>query len=209
MKPIQILLLDDHALVRAGMRLLIDEEPDLKVVAEAVNLREARTHLKSNPVDLVVMDYSLPGPNGDVLTEALLEEFSDLVILATTSSTEPRVIRAMLAAGAKGYLVKGASREEFLRAIRTTAAGQPFLSPEATTGLLRNFDPPIEPSPRELDVLRLIAEEYTTKEIAQRLHLSPKTVENHRTSLLQKVGARNVVGLVRFALRAGWIENKT
>ena len=203
---IRLLIVDDHTMVRQGMRLLLEKEADMEVVGDVGTSSEAFEAMRSNEVDLVIMDFSLNGETGDQITSRLKEEFPKVKIIATTSFDEPHIVKAMLKAGASSYLVKGATRKEFLEAIRLTARGQTFLSPSATQALLQDSGSPVQLTARETEILKLIAAQMTTNEIANQLHLSSKTVENHRLNLMQKIGARNVVGLVIYAFRNGYVE---
>lgn len=223
--PINILIVDDHELVRQGMRLLLDREADLHVVEDVGDLAEAMDALGRETVDLVIMDYSLKGEKGDDNTRTILKTYPELRVLATTSFDDRSTIEAMLKAGARGYVLKDAAKEDFLLAVRNTAAGRTHLGPDVADKLLVDLlpgeaqAPKPEPkptkewegempdlTPREKEVLTLIAQEYTTKEIGEKLFISPKTVENHRINLMQKTGSRNLAGLVRLAMRWGLVE---
>lgn len=218
-QSIKILIVDDHSLVRQGMRMMLDREADLQVAGDVGNLAEALALLSREPVDLVIMDYSLKGETGDDNTRAILAAHPGLSVLATTSFDDRSTIEAMLGAGARGYVLKDAAKEEFLAAVRNTAAGRTHLSPEVTEALIGGLLPqgrdaaapaatlPADLTPRERDILLLIVQEHTTREIAEKLFISPKTVENHRINLMQKTGARNLAGLVKYALKHGLIEN--
>lgn len=219
---IKILIVDDHQLVRQGMRLLLDREEDMEVAGDVGDLKEALEILSAKAVDLVIMDYSLKGEKGDENTRVILSNYPALKVLATTSFNDRSTIEAMLRAGAKGYVLKDAARDDFLRAVRETAAGRTHLGPEVAEALLGDLIPghskpvtapsaarapaPVEITPREREVLVLITQELTTREIGEKLFISPKTVENHRINLMQKTGARNIAGLVKYALRHGLVD---
>lgn len=203
MKDIKILIIDDHTLVRQGMQMILEQESDLTVVGDVSHLFAALEILRREMVDLIIMDYSLENETGDENSKRILAEFPQVRILAVSSFSDASVVRAMLEAGATSYLIKGGSKEDLLMAARATAEGQTFISGKVSRSLLLPSSAPVELTNREKEVLRLITQEHTTKQIADTLNISPKTVEKHRLNLMQKTGAKNVVGLVRYALKSG------
>lgn len=201
-EPARLVLVDDHALVRSGVRTLLESQPDLEVAAEAAHGREALDLLEDRAADLVVMDISMPVLDGLQATAALRERSPDLrVLMLTMHATEPYLKRA-LAAGARGYCVKTAPSSELLGAIQVVLRGERYVSPRI---------PVVEGSPdrltrRQMQTLELIALSYTTKEIAKELGISVKTVESHRTALMRQLDLHDLAGLVRYAIRMGVVS---
>lgn len=212
----RILLADDHAVVRRGLRALLDAEPDLRVVAEASDGIEARERGHGDGIDLAVLDVSMPGLTGLQVAAALARERPGLRILMLSMHDDEQYLFEALKAGASGYVLKSADNREFIEACRATMRGEPFLYPSAVTTLMRGYieraaageeDAPRSPlTPREREVLKLIAEGHTGQEIAALLHISRKTADNHRASILEKLGLRHRVDLTRYAIRSGLVE---
>jgi len=210
--PIRILLAEDHALVRAGIRSLLASVPDLAVVGEAGDGREALAILERIPADVVILDITMPGMNGLEAASRIAERWpATKVIILSMHSNEEYVSRA-LRAGAAGYLLKDAGTSELEAAIRAVVRGQTFLSaavsrrPAAGDGVTKGPTPLEALTPRQREVLQLIAEGHSTKGTAAVLGLSVKTVETHRTQLMQRLAIHDVAGLVRYAMRAGLIN---
>ncbi len=211
---IRVLLVDDHDLVRAGFCRLLQDCPDVEVVGEAGSGQEALRLVCRLKPDLVLMDLSMPGMDGIETTRTVVEENPGVrVLILTMHRGEEYAVRA-LAAGARGFLEKKASRQDLIQAVRKVAAGGFYLSPELSARLPQRYTQkgkeasPLELlSHRELQVLKRLAEGSTLREIAQELHLGVKTVETYRARLLAKLGLRTPVALVRFALRHGVIED--
>jgi DNA-binding NarL/FixJ family response regulator len=212
---IRILLADDHALVRAALRAILEQMSDVEVVAEVSNGREALRFIADLKPDLVLLDISMPELNGiEVVAEAGRQRRRTRAIIVSMHIDEHYVRRA-LAAGAAGYLVKNSDRRELEMAVRAVARGETWLTPAVAKlvaaayarGKEGEADGPFELlTPRQREVLQLIAEGFSTKEIAQRLRLSGKTVETHRTQLMKRLGIRGIAGLVRYAMRVGIIS---
>jgi DNA-binding NarL/FixJ family response regulator len=212
---IRILLADDHALVRAGLRVILEEMPDVEVVAEVSNGRQALRVIEDLKPDLALLDISMPELNGiEVVAEAGRQRRPTRAIILSMHLDDHYVRRA-LAAGAAGYLVKNSDRRELEMAVRAVARGETWLTPpvaklvaaEYARGDERHPEGPFELlTPRQREVLQLIAEGNSTKQIAQRLRLSAKTVETHRTELMKRLGIRGIAGLVRYAIRVGIIS---
>lgn len=202
---IRILLVDDHQVVREGLRALLDVEPDFDVVGEATDGFEAVRLTGELGPSLVVMDVGLPGATGVDATKRIAERYPGVrVVMLSMHDDGPTVERA-LRAGAEGYVLKGAGSGVLKEAIRVVAAGERYLSPEVAEYLLAVAEPNRRPglTQREREILKLVAEGHTGKQIANLLAISPKTVENHRGHIMDKLGIRTTAGLVRYALKAG------
>jgi DNA-binding NarL/FixJ family response regulator len=194
----RIVLADDHALVRQGFRSLLSEIADFEVVGEAANGREALKLIRALAPEVALMDISMPELNGlDATAHALREQPQLKVIILSMHATEAYVLEA-LRAGAAGYLLKDADAGELERAIRAVARGERYLTPSVPEAEVL--------SRRQREVLQLIAEGRSTREIAGRLHLSVKTIETHRAQLMQRLEIFDVAGLTRYALRIGLID---
>lgn len=210
MRPIRVVLADDHALVRSGMRALLEQLDGVVVVGEAADGREAVAQVARLRPHVVLMDISMPELNGLEATERLRREHPEVrTILLSMHADEAYVGRA-LAVGAAGYVLKSAGAVELELAIRAVARGDSFLSPAVARRVMRGGLPTSEPEPslsaRQREVLQLIAESNSTKQIAAKLGLSPKTVETHRANLMARLSIRDVPGLVRYAIRAGLVD---
>ena len=213
--PLRILLADDHVTMRHGLRLLIDSQPDMKVVSEASDGSAAMQNALAVKPDVIVMDISMPGMNGLAATRALKEKQPDVVIVTLTRHGDDAYVQELLRAGVAGYVLKQSAPAELLQAIRAAAAGGHYLD-SALTGrvtarLLGRADKVNQPaatlSERETAVLRLIASGYSNKEIAARLSLSVKTVEAHKANAMRKLGLTGRIGIVKYAVLQGWLEN--
>jgi len=211
--PIRILLADDHQMVRHGLRLLLDEEPDLQVVAEAGDGAEAVRRALEDDVDLAVLDVAMPRLTGIQAARELGARRPELRVLVLSMHDNEQFFFEALRAGASGYVLKSAAHEDLVAACRAVARGEPFLYPRAVAALVRELlerDPaevPEDPlTPRESEVVKLIAEGLTSREIAELLTISDKTVERHRANVLEKLGLRDRVALTRYAIRRGLVE---
>ena len=211
----RILLADDHNVVREGLRMVLDSAPDLEVVAEASDGAEAVELGLSEEVDLAVLDISMPRMTGLQAAHELSKRRPDLKILILSMHDNEQYFFEALKAGASGYVLKSAQNRELIEACRATMRGEPFLYPAAVTALVRDYleraregdESPEDPlTPRELEVVKLIAEGHTSEEIAQMLVISKKTVDRHRANILEKLGMRNRVELTRYAIRRGLVE---
>jgi DNA-binding NarL/FixJ family response regulator len=211
---IRVLIADDHALVRDAIRGLLEKQPDIEVVAEAADGAEALERAAEFTPDVVVMDIGMRGMSGIEATGHLAEAAPGARVLAVSMHTEREFVAEMLKAGASGYIVKDDALEDVLDAVRTVAAGGTYLSSTVAGVVIGDYvrqlnepttdqraDTPL--TARELEVLALIAEGCTTKEIASRLGVSVKTVETHRRQIMEKTGIFSVVGLAKYALRLG------
>jgi len=216
-KPVRLVLADDHTLVRAGIRALLEKLPGMEVVGEAGDGREVLKLVKLHRPDVVLMDIAMPGLNGLEAAARLAKEFPDVrVIILSMHHNEEYVWRA-LKAGAAGYLLKKAATAELATALQHVAHGEIYLSQEISTRLPQNFlldgiakrKSPLEQlTGRQREILQLIAEGQNTKGIAEVLKVSPKTVEYHRMKLMDCLNVHDVPGLVRFALRAGLLPQE-
>jgi DNA-binding NarL/FixJ family response regulator len=211
----KILVADDHEIVRGGLKRLLDAEPDLEVVAEAANGVEAVEQGLRDDVDLAILDISMPEKTGLQAAQELHRRRTGLRVLILSMYDNEQFLFEALKAGASGYVLKSGADDDIVHACRAAMRGEPFLYPSAVHALIRDVveraaedrEDEVDPlTPRELEVLKLIAEGYTSKEIASKLVLSVKTVERHRANILGKLGMRDRVGLTRYAIRRGLIE---
>lgn len=207
---IRILLADDHAVVRHGFCMILAAQADLEVIGEAANGREAVEQATALQPDLVVMDVSMPELNGIEATRRLLEAAPRCRVLALSMHRDAVYVREILRAGARGYLLKDAVVSDLLAAVRAVAQGQGYLSPEVSDAVLDDYrkhvrDPIDLLSSREREVLQLIAEGSTNKDIASRLNLSVYTVDSHRSRIMEKLNLHSANELIRFAIRNGLI----
>jgi len=207
---IRILLADDHSIMRDGIRALLGKYPEFLVVGEAQNGREAvQQALKLHP-DVVIMDIAMPDLNGIEATRQLIAQNPRMKIIALSMHADKRFVTEMLTAGASGYLQKNCAFKNLEKAIRVAVSGQIYLSPEitgvvvASLKLLPSSAAPANPlSPKEREVLQLLAEGSATKEIADRLGVSAKTIDTHRQRIMDKLGLRSIAELTKFAIREG------
>ena len=207
----RILIADDHGIVRGGMKLLIDRQPDMEVVAEACDGVEAVERALATKPDLCVLDVSMPRMTGLQAARQIRAHLPGTQVLALSMHDDDRYVFDALKAGASGYVLKTQADTDLLSAIRAVERGEPFLTPEAQRALIKDVldrgptgDEDL--TPREEEVVKLVAEANTTKQIAEILHLSEKTIENHRANAMRKLGMRDRVELVRYAIRRGLIE---
>ena len=213
MKVIRVLLADDHTLVRVGFRRLLEGIPGIQVVGEASDGREALPMIETKRPDMVLMDIGMPGLNGLEATARVTHDLPGIrVIILSMHSDKEYVLRA-LRAGASGYLLKDADINQLEMAIKAVAAGETFLSPSISRHVISDYvqrvgaepSPRDELTPRQREILQLIAEGRSKQDIAQTLGVSVKTVETHRDQMMERLGIHDVAGLVRYAIRAGII----
>jgi DNA-binding NarL/FixJ family response regulator len=211
----RILLADDHAVVRGGLRMVLDAEPDLQVVREASDGVEAVQIVLRDEIDLAVLDVSMPRMTGLQAAREISQRRPDVRVLMLSMHDNEQYFFEALKAGASGYVLKTAANADFVEACRATMRGEPFLYPSAAAAIMRDYlerasrgeETPSDPlTPRELDVLKPIAEGHTSEEIAEMLFISKKTVDRHRANILEKLGMRNRVELTRYAIRRGLVE---
>ena len=207
---IRVLLVEDHAMVRAGLRALLERAGDIHVLGEASNGQEAIEMTRELKPDLVLMDIMMPRLNGIQAAEQMREMKLPVNILLLSMYSDEGLIRRALQSGVKGYVLKTAVSEELIRAIHAVARGETYLSLEVSTLVLEDTvhprrtesdDPLDQLSPREKEILQLIAEGLTSMKIAESLSISEKTVEKHRASLMEKLNVHNLAGLVRLAVK--------
>ena len=212
----RILIAEDHALVRQGFRSLLSGVADFEVVGEAADGREALRLIRELTPDIVLMDISMPQLNGLDATARALRERPELKVLVVSMHATQTYVLEALRAGAAGYLLKDAEASELERAIRAVTRGERYLTPAITQHVIDSVTRAAQRgeqagaaealSPRQREVLQLIAEGRSTREIAERLHLSPKTIETHRAQLMERLQIFDVAGLTRHALRIGLID---
>jgi DNA-binding NarL/FixJ family response regulator len=214
MNPVRVLLADDHTLVRAGLRKLLEATPDYVVVGEAgdgLALLELAQQLQPG---LVLMDIAMPGLNGIEATARLVKSWPNIKVLILSMHQNEEYVRQALRQGAVAYLLKDAAPLELELALSAVMRGETYLSPAVSKGVVHDYvqrlrdeeQPTTALSPRQREVLQLVAEGHSTKEIARRLDLSVKTVDTHRSQLMKQLDIHEVAGLVRYAMRAGLVS---
>lgn len=208
---VRVLLADDHALVRHGLRMVLDATPDLAVVAEAGDGAEAVELGLREDVHLAVLDVMMPRKTGLQAAAELARRRPELKLLMLSMHDSEQYLFEALKAGASGYVLKTAADRDLVEAVRAAMRGEPFLYPAAVTALIRDYlvreETPAGPlTPRELEILKLIAEAYTSDQIAHELTISRRTVDRHRENILAKLGMRDRVELTRYAIRCGLID---
>ncbi|WP_433500987.1 response regulator [Sphaerimonospora sp. CA-214678] len=211
----RILLADDHALVRHGLRLILDAEPDLMVVAEAADGAEAVEAVAGGGIDVAILDIAMPRMTGIQAAREISRRAPGVRILILSMYDNEQYFFEALKAGASGYVLKSVADQDLLEACRAAVRGEPFLYPGAVTALIRDYlhrarqgeqMPESILTPREEEIVKLIAEGNSAKQIAETLFISVKTVDRHRANILQKLGMRDRLELTRYAIRAGLIE---
>jgi DNA-binding NarL/FixJ family response regulator len=213
MSKIRVLLADDHAIVREGLKALVNSQSGMEVVGEAADGPAAVSLTAELDPDVVVVDVSMPGLNGVQVTALLRAARPDRRVLVLTVHEDKGYLQLLLEAGASGYVLKRAAASELVRAIRVVAEGGTYLDPPLAGNIVDSFvrppadrDPAVELSERESEVVRLIALGYSNKEIAAQLKVSVKTVETYKTRSMEKLHIRSRVDIVRYAVRRGWLE---
>jgi DNA-binding NarL/FixJ family response regulator len=210
-----VFLADDHVVLREGLALLIDAQPDMQVVGQVGDGRLVLQEVQSSKPDVVIVDVSMPNMNGAQVTAQIRESCPQTRMLALTRHSEEGYIRQMLQAGAQGYVLKQAGAEELVNAVRAIASGGTFLDPSLANRVVNRFvrgqgDEAMwqgsNLSEREIEVVRLTAYGYSNKEIAAQLDLSVKTVDTYKARAMEKLGLHSRAALVRYALQQGWME---
>ena len=210
---IRVLIVDDHAVVRSGLRHVLEAESDIEVVGEASDMSEAVLEARAQKPDVVLMDVVMPGSSGIEATPAVLKEAPEAKVLVLSMQDDPRYVREAFSAGASGYVLKEAADTEVVGAVREVAGGGSYVHPTLGARLVtaeaeeraREEDDPL--SEREREVLRLLALGHTNQEIAESLYLSVRTVETHRSHIMQKLRLSNRAELVRYAIDRGFLED--
>lgn len=213
MKSIRILLADDHALVRAGIRALVERLPEVTVIAEAKDGNQACQLVSEKRPDLVLMDIAMPGLNGLAATARIDQDFPDVRVIILSMYSDEAYIREAIAAGAAGYLLKRSAAVELEDAIKAVANGGTYFSALISNNnagrpgqLCTNHASLDQLTARQREILKLIAERQSTREIGRTLEISVKTVETHRAQLMERLNIHDIPGLVRFAIRAGLVS---
>jgi two-component system response regulator NreC len=217
MAQIRLLLVDDHEVVRTGLRMLLESQPEMDIVAEASTAAEALNLVASQPIDVVVMDITLPDLSGIEATRLIKQRHPDIAVVALTIHDDEQYFFEMLQAGASAYVPKRAAPDDLISAIRAARSGEIYLYPSLAKALVSDFltrrqtEPQEEGSmesltPREQEVLELLAEGGSNDEIAEQLDISPHTVARHRENLMRKLGLHNRSELVKYAIRKGIIN---
>jgi DNA-binding NarL/FixJ family response regulator len=211
----RILLADDHELVRSGLKLVLDSEPDLEVVAEASDGEEALKKALSAEIDLAVLDVSMPRLTGLQVAAELQRRRPELHTLMLSVHDNEQYFFEALKAGASGYVLKSEANRDLIEACRGAMRGEPFIYPAAASALVKDYlerarsgeETPSDPlTPRELEVIKLIAEGLTSEEVGETLVIAKNTVDRHRDNILEKLGMRNRVDLTRYAIKRGLVE---
>jgi DNA-binding NarL/FixJ family response regulator len=207
----RVLIADDHGIVRSGLRLLLERQPDLEVIAEAANGAEAREIAIRERPDLAILDVRMPKLTGLQVTREIKRQAPEVSVLILSMHDDERYLFEALRAGASGYVLKTQADADLVEAIRAVQRGEPFLTPAAQQALIKDVlergrEGEEKLTPREEEIVKLVAEAHTTRQIAEILHLSEKTVENHRANAMRKLGMRDRVELVRYAIRRGLID---
>jgi DNA-binding NarL/FixJ family response regulator len=207
----KVLIADDHGIVRSGLRMLLERQMDIQVIGEASDGAEARDMAIRERPDLAILDVKMPKLTGLQATREIRDQAPDVAVLILSMYDDERYLFEALKAGASGYVLKSQADSDLIEAVRAVERGEPFLTPEAQRALIQDVlgegaSREEELTPREQEVVKLVAEAHTNREIAAILHLSEKTVENHRSNAMRKLGMRDRVELVRYAIRKGLIE---
>jgi len=211
---IRVLIADDHAILRAGLRMLIDSQPDMKVIAEAPNGEEAVRLAGIEHPDVVILDITMPGGGGLRAVPEILKACASTRVLLLTMHEEPAYLRTALASGAAGYVLKKSVDANLLAAIRSVHKGRSYVDSELASALLQHALPDLGPpgrpdevlSERELQVLKLVAEGFSSREIAEQIYIGVKTVETYRARFAEKLGLKSRADLVRYALEVGLLS---
>jgi two-component system response regulator NreC len=216
MTKIRVLVADDHTIVREGVRILLEAQPDIEVVSEAADGQEALARVRELQPDIVLIDIAMPKLNGMEATRAIKRDFPNVQIIVLTMYESDEYFFQVLNAGASGYILKKAASGDLLTAIRAVYAGEVFLYPSVARRLVSDYISRVKSgeekisydglTPREREVLKLIAEGYTNQAIADKLVISPSTVQTHRTRVMQRLNLHNRAELIQYAVRKGLID---
>ena len=209
MKELNILLVDDHQIIIDGLLLLINSVEGMKVIGDANNGKEAIELLKVLDADVVLMDIDMPVMNGIDATKAIKDQAGKTKVIILSMHCESGMVKELIEIGADGYLLKNASKEELIQAITKVAGGQQYFATDVTLSLLNKEKPQLqsnlefELTKREIEILKLIADGFSNKEIGEQLFISHRTVDTHRTNLMKKLEVNNIAGLISFAIKNG------
>ncbi|MCE3278474.1 MAG: DNA-binding response regulator [Bacteroidetes bacterium] len=211
---VRVIIAEDHDILREGLQSLLRDEPKIKVVAGAANGKILLDYLETTPVDVILMDINMPVMNGVEATKIIASEFPKIKVLVLSMMDNPNYLTMMMEAGAKGYILKSTGKEELVHAIEVVAAGGKYISPslqakaEALNAKTNNdsFDD-VKLTRRELQILEMLAEGMTNKEIAEKIFLSRRTVETHRKNLIEKTNCKNSSALIKYAIEKGYLKN--
>ncbi|MFO7880166.1 MAG: response regulator [Bacteroidales bacterium] len=218
---IKVLVVDDHKIVRDGIAALLKHNKNIKLVGDCKDGNEVIPFMDKHDVDVVLMDIMMEDVNGIEATKMIFDKYPETKVLTLSMNNDYDYIHEMLKVGANGYILKNTSGEDLVKAIETVAEDKPYFSPEVTDIVMNNYMQPESTrkktsknkeladllTKREIEVLQLIAQEFTNVEIAEKLFISRRTVDTHRRNLLQKLGVKNSIGLIRFAYSNGLIED--
>ena len=210
---IKVLIVDDHKLVRDGIKVYLESDPGIRVVGEAGNGDQVMELISQLDVDLLLLDINMPTLDGVVVAQQVKKHYPEVKILTLTMLSETQYVRQMLQAGAEGYLLKSCSQEELLNAIHKIIEGQTYFGQDIMKSVMEAMTPKtkikvsrystVELTKREREVLKLITQEFSNQEIAEKLFISVRTVEVHKRNLIEKTGVKNIVGLVLYAIENG------
>lgn len=215
MAEIKLLLVDDHDIVRDGIKSLLEDEVGFVITAEASNGKEALEACREHSIDLVIMDINMPEMDGIDATRQIQEQFPEIKVLALTMMDEDEHIRDMIEAGASGYILKSSGKEELVEAITTILDDRHYFSEDTARSVMMDLvkssrekedSDPAQLTDREIEVLELIVKQNTNQQIADQLYISIRTVDAHRRNLLQKTGAKNTAGLVTYAIKHNIVD---
>lgn len=216
MKEIRLLIVDDHQIIIDGLKSLLEDEADIKLLGEANNGKEALDVLKLLDVDIVLMDIDMPIMNGIEATKQILKDFPNVRVVILSMHKEGGLIKNLISIGAHGFLLKNSDQAQLIEALRKVAAGDKYFSPDVTLSLLnktsirtsafQRMDLLSQLTERETEILKLIAEGFSNKEIGERLFISHRTVDTHRTNLMKKLNVGNIAGLIKFAIQNGIVS---
>lgn len=218
MEALRILLVDDHPMIRVGIKSLLEDDKRIVTIDEATDGDDCLELLEKNSYDVIIMDIKMPKKTGIDTTKEIVKKYPNAKVLALSMHDEQDYIVKMLQAGAKGYLLKNSSKEELLKAVETVSNGENYFSSDVSSIMLskyiykefpsakKDYKSDIQLTKRETEIIKMISEELTNAEIADKLGISVRTVDTHRRNLLQKLDVKNTAGLVRYALQNGLLD---
>jgi DNA-binding NarL/FixJ family response regulator len=209
----QLLLVDDHQLVLDGIISLLANESDYEIAGEVTSGQEALAIIKSKPIDIVVTDVKMPHMSGIELTKTIKRDFPEIKVLVLTMFAESGIVTEIMMAEAEGYLLKNCNKAELLKALKQIAGNGTYYSQEIVSGVMKKMKheylsklPKTSLSDREIEIIRLICNEYSSSQIAEKLSLSQHTVDTHRKNILRKTDVKTIIGLVKYSLTHGYID---